>query len=257
MHDVVSYSLFGVDDRYWDTLRGVVWAHHFLFPGWQLRIYHDDSVHRGSAALKRYARAGLVHAINCGAMPTVGVGTLWRFMPVWDPFCRFVLTRDIDSLPSARERSMVDEFMASGMLAHAVSDHPSHSWEMQAGMVGFLAPRARPLLPWAQVRELIQETTLKTCDQQWLRAAIWPRVKDRVCEHRLKGAPFYGHGLKFDRVKEESLAGVAPEVQKSFGRFVPFMGHTGVKNYGEMMELFKAYGHADVVRRLEAAEDLP
>lgn len=260
--NVASYSIFGDNDRYWGAVQGVVWAHHHLFPGWELRFYHDDKINIYGSLLKRYAKAGFVNAIDCGPTPPIGIGALWRFKPLWDLNMKYVLTRDVDSLPLTRDRLMVEEFIKTGLPVHAISDHPDHSWDMQAGMLGFLAPMFRKLvffMSWesmvskAGVFEINMHVWEGGPDQQLLGRLVWPLVRQYTCEHRLKGVTFRGEGAHLNEYKVVDLPDVLPAVQKGADDLMPFMGCPGFDR-GKVIRFFKEHGDLELVSRLEAAE---
>lgn len=265
--NISSYCVFGDLNvpRYWGAIRGIVWAHHHIFPGWELRIYHDNLVEKHGQALKRYHHAGLVNAVPCGETPPIGVGALWRYKAIWDQAAEYVLTRDIDSLPLVRDRLMVDEFMETGMAMHSISDHPDQSWHMQAGMVGFHAPKFRDRVFFTSWDAMVGKASSYGIDmsvwqggpdQQLLSRLVWPLMADEVCEHRLKGVQFTGSGgKKFDRVPERQLSDVPAEVQDGADTLMPFMGCPGF-DVDRAVAFFKKYGRAEVTQRLERAEAL-
>ncbi len=260
--NVVSYSIFGEDDRYWGAVRGVVWAHHHLFPGWEIRFYHDDKIHAHGALLKKYAQAGFVNIVDCGATPPIGIGALWRFKAIWDLNTKYVLTRDVDSLPLTRDRLMVEEFMSTGCAVHTISDHPDQSWDMQAGMLGFQTQKFRNMVFFMSWESMVSKAGVFGVnmtvweggpDQQLLGRLVWPIVAQDACEHRLKGVTFRGGGPHFNEVKVVDLPDVLPAVQKGADELMPFMGCPGFDR-GRVISFFKEHGDQDLIKRLEEAE---
>lgn len=155
--NVASYALFShplgaceqgpeVSWRGWFYVRflpALVRAHHACFPSWELRIHHDSSIlnrYYGDVLL-RLADEGLVRLVPLPKPAKICEGMLWRMMPAWDPYVDAFITRDIDSLPTPRDRVMVDEWLESGADVHVIHDSQSHTGLM-GGMCGY---RAKPL----------------------------------------------------------------------------------------------------------------
>ena len=143
MSRILSYSLFsnhpqyGHRELYWQGIPAVVRAHHNLFTGWEMRVHHDSSVERDYGRLLRaYAAAGLVSLHYVEENIATCRSMLWRMLPAWEDGVEFVMCRDLDSLPSVKDRLAVEEFVQSGMVVHALGDNASHVGLM-GGMVGF------------------------------------------------------------------------------------------------------------------------
>ncbi len=150
MKKVISYALFG-DPRacsetnprvpYHKFLPAVVRAHHMLFPkeqGWVLRIHHDGKIFDGEygTALRALAGCGLIETVYIGTDVQLTKAMLWRMDPLFDDTTDAVFCRDIDALPTPRDRACCDEFLASSALAHVIYDSDVHIGLM-GGMCGF------------------------------------------------------------------------------------------------------------------------
>lgn len=144
---VISLAIFG-DGGYWQYLPAYIRAHHALFPGYELRIHHDDAIDRApyGHALRALEVRGLVALRQMPSRPETGKceKMLWRIAPAWDPEVEYLFCRDIDALPTWRERRACEEFIASGIDAHALSDNPAHCGLM-GGLCGFRAETLRAL----------------------------------------------------------------------------------------------------------------
>ena len=57
----------------------------------------------------------------------------WRFFPSLDPQVDVMVSRDLDSLISAREAAAVQEWLASDKQIHVMRDHPHHGTVMLGG----------------------------------------------------------------------------------------------------------------------------
>lgn len=164
MKRVVSYALFRhpagqYEDPRAGVSRGVFYnwylpllvrAHHECWPGWELRIHHDETLYAGSygGELLRLERAGLVSLRYMGKAETLCGSMLWRLAPAWDPEVEIVACRDVDALPQPRDRAAVERFVAGPGAVHVIHDHPAHAGVMG----GTLAVRA------SAVRERLGET---------------------------------------------------------------------------------------------------
>jgi hypothetical protein len=117
---------------------------------------------------------------------------LWRMVPCWDPAVERVICRDLDCLPCAKDRRLVEAWIHSGFPVHAISDNPAHTGWMMGGMVGF---HVQPFLELVKLKTFESFLALphqdewgeRGGDQDHLNRHIWPHVLGEVCEHRLRG----------------------------------------------------------------------
>lgn len=63
-------------------------------------------------------------------------GRVWRFLPIGDPTVNIFVSRDLDSLPTMRERAAVSEWESSNKTFHVMRDSQWHKTEILAGMWG-------------------------------------------------------------------------------------------------------------------------
>lgn len=128
---VISLSLFGPDEHYWRALPTYIRAHHALFPGYELRIHHDDHILTApyGDVLFGLERRNLLKLVRMGE-DGIAIGKcqamLWRLAPAWDPEVEVVFCRDVDALPTWRERKCAEEFIASTHPIGVVHDNPEH-----------------------------------------------------------------------------------------------------------------------------------
>jgi len=117
-------------------LPALIRAHHEVWKGWQLWIYHDDRVttYPYWKAMVKMAEERLLNLIYFGPSTTLtGIGgMLERIKPVFDCEVEYLVMRDIDSLPMPRDKNMVEVgLIEENALAHSIGDSVSHS-----GMMG-------------------------------------------------------------------------------------------------------------------------
>ena len=210
---VVSLSVFG-DCRFgtdfWKDMpafvTNYVLAHHALFLGYALRIHHDEHLYHanGGDVLLGLARRGLVELVYIPSRPGQGKceRMLHRLLPAWDPAVEVVICRDVDSLPTWRDRSAVEEFVASGCDAHTILDSCSHTGFM-GGLSAFRAASLRAIYPTfeafiAAAGKTDAEWDAHGADQAWLNHIELERGYSRgnwgVLEHCLprEDDPRYG-----------------------------------------------------------------
>lgn len=161
MKNVVSLALFrharssyedprcGVSQgRYFaNCLPAIVRGYAVCFPGWTVRIYHDDSIYYSQYGdvLFALAKAGAIELVDCGPAETLCGGMLWRMRPASDPEVSRFICRDVDAMPTPREAKAVQDWIDSGLAAHIIHDSSSHTGYM-GGMMGFRADALREVV---------------------------------------------------------------------------------------------------------------
>jgi hypothetical protein len=97
-----------------------------------------------------------------------------------------VMSRDLDSPLSSRERSAVDAWIASNKSFHAMRDHPHHGVPMLGGMWGFRPSLDRTMsnsiLNKIRNGELVKRYT-GGGDQTFLAYQVWPEAKSSIIVH--------------------------------------------------------------------------
>ena len=194
--NVISFSLFGAQERYClAAVENARVAPH-LYPGWRCRFYCDASVPEATRAALLAAGAGIV------LMPDqrrLFEGLFWRFHVANDPEVDRYLVRDCDSLLNLREQRAVQAWIDSGRHFHVMRDYFSHTDPMLAGLWGGVRgalPELRPLYdPYLE-----DASKTANCDQRFLRQAVWPTVRQSVCSHdstfRVLGAEPFPDGAE-------------------------------------------------------------
>lgn len=189
--NVVSYTLFG---NYGHNAASILRACSVLFPSWQIRIHHDEVLQRSNLwpFLSKLQEGGVVklqyaepHKAKCRSM-------LWRMMPAWDHAVNYFICRDFDSLPTYRDRRAVEQFIASGAGAHAISDEPAHVGPFMGGMCGFKAIRVRERTGFQSWEQFISQRSIAYLtphgsDQFFLNDLVWPVMRPLAFQHRFSG----------------------------------------------------------------------
>ena len=192
---------------------------------------------------------------SCGVVlpPRPGQGKpekmLWRVSPGFDPEVEYVFPRDLDALPTWRERCATEEFLASAATGETNAwighDNPAHAG-MMGGLCGFRAEAVRAL--YSSLAAFIADTGYSDArwaehgaDQDALNRYIGPRL--RVFEHsvfvandeggkRIIRQPTQWHGGHPSTVFRTEIApfddpAVPVEVRAGGDRLIAYMGIAG------------------------------
>lgn len=173
MKRVISYSFFRSSASIYESekwsktklgfqfcqfLPMIVRAHFCVWPSWELRVYHDDRVIDLPyfPALVELHKAKLINLIYNGACESIcgATGMLARLKPAFDQDVEVVACRDVDSIPTPRERRCVEEFLSSVNSIHTIHDSREHSGLM-GGTFATKAERFRQITKVSSVEELI------------------------------------------------------------------------------------------------------
>ncbi|MEX1166711.1 MAG: tetratricopeptide repeat protein [Hydrogenophaga sp.] len=177
--NVIAFSIWGSQPRYLrGALRNLLVAPG-LFPGWTLRFSVDATVPPGFTALLRELGAE-VDERAAGA--SLREKLCWRFDVANDPTVGYFLVRDADSVISAREAQLVNEWLDGSAHFHLIRDWWTHTDLILAGMWGGVAgvlPPLKPLLGSYQ-SQLLETPNI---DQWFLRDRVWPLVRTSLCQH--------------------------------------------------------------------------
>lgn len=180
---VISFSLWGADNRYVEgALRNAIVV-RYLYPGWVPRFYVDASVPEQVLVGLEREGAQIIHAPT--DKPAAHWGLLWRFLAIDDPKVTHFLVRDADSVVNWREARAVQAWLDSGKAFHIMRDWPTHCELMLAGMWGGHAgnlPNVEDMI----VTHLAANSHIlgnRATDQEFLAKSIWPFVRDRHLAH--------------------------------------------------------------------------
>ena len=132
--NVISFSLFGADPRYCIFAVENAIATKHVYPGWTSRFYVDETVPKETLAKLKQLGAQLVGKPKHN--PRLNTGLFWRFEVASDPNVDYFVVRDADALINVREKTAIDEWLASGRRFHLMRDFHSHSELILAGMWG-------------------------------------------------------------------------------------------------------------------------
>lgn len=173
---VISYSLYGTDARYTAGAIENMRLLRKVYPGWEMRVYHDVSVPRRLLTQLHTLGAQLIDMTGDKRNPMT-----WRFLVASDPSVRYWCSRDIDARLSIRERVCVDIWLSSGWPTHIIRDHPSHTQTPIMGGTWCGTNQSFPEM--ASLLDLESIEHRFNADQEFLAQFVWPQIKDSVLEH--------------------------------------------------------------------------
>ena len=146
---VVSYSLFGRNGRYTEKLKWLGVQINKLYPGWFMRVYHDNTIDPNLICETECWSKNQNHEmINLDNSDFCNISDLnwnlknllsnqtknvsyvnaakWRWLPLADNFVDVMSSRDSDSYIYEREVSSAMVWMNSSKIGHIMRDNPSH-----------------------------------------------------------------------------------------------------------------------------------
>ena len=180
MKKIISYSLWGDCERYTHgALRNAELA-SMIYPDWICSFYIGKSVPIDIIySLKKRYNTELIMMNEPGNWS----GMFWRFYPAAETDVSVMISRDTDSRLTLREKSAVDEWLATEHKFHIMRDHPYHATEILGGMWGARNGVLKG------VRQMIRNHNNGSfddkyqVDQNFLRDVIYPMVKDNAVVH--------------------------------------------------------------------------
>jgi len=177
---VISFSLYGDNPKY--TIGAIKNSElkETFFPGWEMRVYHNDSVPN---YVLEQLEANNVVLINTGVEQGV-CNAMWRFAPASEKVECFI-SRDCDSRLFERDAVAVQEWLESGKCFHIIRDHPGgHAWEISAGMWGargcFIEDIQEKMNQYIQTSSWVTD---RAVDQRFLQEIIYPRAVESLFLH--------------------------------------------------------------------------
>jgi hypothetical protein len=203
MKNVIAYSLWGSDPKYWKgALRNIEQAKTY-FPGWTCRFYIDSN---SDSELIESIKGENVETVMVDAKNSID-GMFWRFCASEDPETGIFLSRDCDSRFSNREIYAINEWLASDKDFHIMRDHPYHVTPILGGMWGCRNGilRGIGLSKMMEDWQRSHHSHSMGIDQDFLANVIYRMVLDRSMEHSEFGIRFLGNTIEFPTERTDYL----------------------------------------------------
>ena len=136
---IISYSIYGINSSYADErgfYKGIFINFDLaktVYPGWIIRVYMPDT--------EPIEFINVLKQVNDIELFLVNTNTCLRalrYLPNDDPLVSVWISRDLDSIVTAREKAAVDDWLTNypNKELHIMADHPAHFWTMAGGMFG-------------------------------------------------------------------------------------------------------------------------
>jgi hypothetical protein len=179
--NVISFSLFGGSPRYCEGAILNCEAVAQLLPEWKCRFYCDASV--PGDVIRRLKETGAEVIIVDGSTHERIPPLMWRFLVADDPAVTRFLVRDADSIIREREQAAVAAWLASDRWFHVMRDWFTHTELILAGLWGGCTgvfPKIEGLISDFLAAGNYTPTHV---DQYFLRASLWPTIRQSVLSH--------------------------------------------------------------------------
>ncbi|CAF0898841.1 unnamed protein product [Adineta steineri] len=190
---IISVSLFGPkENKMFQFNRSLNFLNELIndmnkvySDGFTLRVYHDNTINTTDIVCPIECQNPNVDFCNMNSKLFIPP-KIWRFIPAGDPLVDIMMSRDLDSALTQRERSAVNAWLASNKSFHAMRDHPMHGVPMLGGMWGF-RPSLNANLSRIIYNKIHREDLIKNYggrnDQTFLANEIWPHAKSSIIVH--------------------------------------------------------------------------
>jgi hypothetical protein len=180
--NIISFSIWGADERY---LRGAInnaIVARYLYPGWVARFYTDAST---PSKFREALQQNAAEVVMMPDLPAADFGLYRRFLVEDDENVDVYIVRDADSVLNIKERAAVADWLKSGRAFHVMRDDLQHSelilagmWGAHRGNIGDMRGR---IVRFSKSLPKIANYVHK--DQHFLRQAIWPIMRGSVTIH--------------------------------------------------------------------------
>lgn len=198
---VISYSLFGRNERYYNLIGELSKLIKQMYPEWIIRIYHDYSIDM-KIVCRIECQSDNIDFCNINRLPISNsfnstwnasfiYPSIWRFLSVGDSFVNVFMSRDLDSLVYQRELDSVNVWLNRTIKSgHIMRDHPWHRSFILGGLWGFYSARNKTTA--RRIYSLIVNKTLakfykqpgeKWSDQNFLNDHVYSLIKNDSVIH--------------------------------------------------------------------------
>lgn len=182
---VITYSLYGNDQRYFTNLPSVIATAQRIYPEWIIRFYVSIDTPLDIIRLLLSMKCEIILTImKHQHLPNNFHGMFWRFFIANDESVERYLVRDVDSYVIQRERDAVLDWIREGKMFHVMRDHRNHNIEILGGLWGGLVNKT--IFDIVKIYDSavdFHRKDGKMKDQLFLRQYIWPIVKNRMTCH--------------------------------------------------------------------------
>ena len=176
---IISYCLFGSDINFIEGAVANTKIASKIFPGWIVRIYHDDTV---PIKTLETLKSDNVQLVNIKTKAPLEPKEMWNLFVVSDPCLERYLIRNIDSRLTAREKAAVYQWIDSGKHFHIMRDHPFYADHyVPNGLWGGIRDSVSDMM--SLIQKYMKNSKQYGTVQQFLNIEIWPIAKMSVLQH--------------------------------------------------------------------------
>ena len=205
--NIISFSLYGNDERYTKPLLSNAHSIAKYYPAWTIYVYHDRTVEASYVEQLKCLDVVTINVVDIGASDLPP--KLWRFLPTLEDNIECILFRDADSLFSLREVELVSDWMKSNSLIHIIRDHPLHIAPIMAGMLGVKEEAFAYLAKLLHKPDLYQLSRSHDYDQILLADHLYPAVYKNAMIH-----------TSFFKFSGENIIKIKPAIDGYIGEVV-------------------------------------
>jgi len=136
---LISFSLFSHNDdiKSFETFLEYfsinIRAYKVLFPSWKIYLHLEDKMYDLYKEYFDFLKENDIIDFSIKKGKTLCENMLWRMETIGD----YVISRDVDSLPTYRERQAVEIWIRNNTLMHSISDNKEHNAIFMGGMIGY------------------------------------------------------------------------------------------------------------------------
>ncbi len=179
MKKLISYSIWGDNPLYCDGIVENAKQVEKIYPGWTMRVYHDNRVPQ--TTLSALLNLG-VENVFVEKSRGIWDGLFWRFYPASEPSVDIFIVRDADSRLTCREKVAVDDWLKSASQFHTMRDHWNHNVPIMGGMWGC---RKDTFPQMIDAISKWRDFDNKGTDQIFLQECVWKHVQGskRIISH--------------------------------------------------------------------------
>jgi hypothetical protein len=177
MKKIISFSLWGDIPRYTEgAIRNAELALE-VYSDWICRYYIGKNT-----PIEIIGRLNEFDNTELYIMNEPGdwTGMFWRFCAASDLDVDVMISRDVDSRLTLREKFAVDEWLESDKDFHIMRDHPYHNAPILGGMWGV---RNGLLLDMVEDIAKYSKGDFWQVDQNFLRECVYSKIKDEAFVH--------------------------------------------------------------------------
>ena len=179
---VISFSVYGTKTVYLIGAEKNIDVASKVYPDWTCRFYCDKNI-SNLDKLKALAEEGKCEVV---VVDSPIFQMYWRYFAADDPNVSAVIFRDTDSLVNYREKSAVEEWLASDKVMHTMHDNDAGHWSpVMGGMCGLKLPlnfkMHEEIDLWA--KNLRNYSFAYSDDQSFLSKKVLPLFENSLIDH--------------------------------------------------------------------------